>query len=67
MTCPCRGCEERTETCHAECEKYLAFREFCEQQRKERGRYANVRDYFGQRKVKTARVFKRYRTNKDDG
>ena len=67
MTCPCRVCEERTETCHAECEKYLAFRENCERLRKERGRYANVRDYFGQRKVKTARVFKRYRTNKDDG
>ena len=59
MTCPCRECEERTETCHAECEKYLAFRAECEQRRKERDKNANVRDYFGQRKVKTARIFKR--------
>lgn len=67
MTCPCKECEERTETCHAECKKYLAFLAECEQRRKERDKNANVRDYFGQRKVKTARVFKRYRANKDDG
>lgn len=36
MTCPCKECEERTETCHAECEKYLAFLAECEQRRKER-------------------------------
>ena len=66
MNCPCKECEERTETCHAECEKYLAFLTECEQRRKERDKNANVRDYFGQRKVKTARIFKRYGTHKDN-
>jgi hypothetical protein len=23
--CPCKGCRERTPTCHAECEKYKAW------------------------------------------
>lgn len=24
--CPCKGCDERTVTCHGTCEKYLAWR-----------------------------------------
>lgn len=59
MFSPCKGCEDRREGCHAECEKYLAFREYCKQKQKERNKDANVRDYFGQRKVKIARCFKR--------
>lgn len=59
MTCPCKGCDGRNEHCHAECERYLAFAAECDQRRKERGRDANVRDYFGRRKVKVARILKR--------
>ncbi len=69
MICPCKGCKERNEHCHADCERYLAFAAECEMLRKERGRNANVRDYFGQRKVKVARIFKRklYGTHKGNG
>lgn len=35
MMSPCKGCKERTEACHADCERYLAFAAYCEQQRKE--------------------------------
>lgn len=68
MFSPCKGCKERTAKCHADCEKYFAFREYCEQKRKERDRDSNVRDYFGERKIKTARIFKRriYGTHKND-
>ena len=28
MKAPCKDCPERSVTCHSECEKYLAFKEY---------------------------------------
>lgn len=59
MKTPCRGRKECSAGCHAECAKYLVYWEECEKRRKERLKEANVRDYFGERKVRKARVFKK--------
>ena len=26
MSCPCKGCQERTDTCHGTCEKYKSWK-----------------------------------------
>jgi len=52
------NCKERCADCHADCAKYLAFYAENQQRMKERSKDRNVRDYFGQRKVKVARIFK---------
>ena len=33
---PCYGCEERSATCHSDCERYLDYRAFVDKKRKER-------------------------------
>lgn len=41
----CMGCEERSVTCHSECEKYLAFREENLKRLDEKLRNNIARDY----------------------
>lgn len=46
MKNPCkRNCPNRSPTCHAECEDYLAFNEWCIKQRKERMKYSDANSY----------------------
>ena len=33
---PCRDCPDRTAECHADCERYLAYRAECDRMRRER-------------------------------
>lgn len=43
MKCPCtRECPGRTETCHAECEEYLAFVEYRKEIRKQKRKDVEV-------------------------
>lgn len=57
MIAPCKDCPERYQGCHATCEKYREFYEQNKQRLKERSEENIVNDYFGDRKIKTARVF----------
>lgn len=59
MQAPCYGCTERHENCHAECERYKAFREEYKKREDELKKERYVNDYFGHRKIKVARCFKR--------
>ena len=36
MICPCRGCADRRELCHAECERYGAWKAYREAGRKKK-------------------------------
>lgn len=46
MRIPCeKNCPGRTGTCHADCEKYREYREFCQKVREQRLREQHVNDY----------------------
>ena len=48
---PCYGCTERSATCHAECEKYLAYRKQVDAQRDARIKDSLAWSVFKQRKT----------------
>ena len=58
----CQNCDDRHIGCHAECERYQAFCEYKKRIEKEKRKEGYLNEYCGQRKIKTARIF-RYRHN----
>lgn len=57
MQAPCKGCEDRHEGCHVTCGKYQEFYNHIKKAQKERSDEKIVSDYFGDRKIKVARIF----------
>lgn len=46
MRPPCKkGCEQRSGTCHAECERYLEYVEYCRKRREKRHAESIANDY----------------------
>ena len=46
MRIPCvKDCPDRSGTCHAVCEKYLAYSKFCEERRKHNRKDEHVWNY----------------------
>lgn len=42
---PCYGCQNRTVTCHSDCEKYLEYRNECDRIRLEKMKRYDFKDY----------------------
>lgn len=59
MKCPCQRCEDRRLLCHAECEKYLAFREENHRVYDERKKTGDVGSYVFSTVIKVERRLKK--------
>lgn len=56
MKTPCHGCTSRHEKCHADCKKYLAYRERLAEQHKAQAKEREVTVFSIRKKYKTDKV-----------
>ena len=56
MKTPCHGCTSRHEKCHADCKKYLAYRERLAEQHKAQAKEREVKVFSIRKKYKTDKV-----------
>ena len=49
--CPCKGCEVRSENCHAKCEGYNAFRKDREKKAEARQKVKHIEMYMRDHRV----------------
>lgn len=56
MKTPCHGCTSRHEKCHADCEKYLAYRARLAEQRKAQAKEREVNVFSIRKKYKADKV-----------
>ena len=56
MKTPCHGCTSRHEKCHADCKKYLAYRERLAEQHKAQAKEREVNVFSIRKKYKADKV-----------
>lgn len=56
MKTPCHGCTSRREKCHADCEKYLAYRARLAEQHKAQAKEREVNVFSIRKKYKADKV-----------
>ena len=56
MKTPCHGCTSRQEKCHAECEKYLAYRARLAEQHKAQAKEREANVFLIRKKYKADKV-----------
>ena len=56
MKPPCKNCEDRHQGCHAECESYAEYRDFCDKQRSRRHDVQLVNSYGFDRIAKAVKI-----------